>query len=229
MLNSHLLWVEGEQIPDEHLKEIYHHPPGIPKVCLRSHLIIGSRGVGKTTFFRFQKLSHEGIAIHLSLNTEFSCLTKQVGLGPLSLDCPPGLEALLIGKANSLLSISIYDRLLSKGVRGPCELLKNCIPQRYQEALGSIGQRIDESFKRDIASAPLEAFQGIADLRPLPALVSALGDMARQSRGPLLLLLDRADMVLSPSLIPVFELLDRKRTTNPGKNLIPSGRPVGGS
>src|SRR5579864_5126145 len=93
------LWVEGEKIPDDRLTEIYCQPPGVPVAFYRSHLIIGSRGVGKTTLFRYQKLKHEGIAVHLSLATELASLTKQIGLGPLAMDCPPELEPLLIGKA----------------------------------------------------------------------------------------------------------------------------------
>ena len=85
-------WIEGEKIPDERVREIFRQPPGVPSLFFRSSLVIGSRGVGKTTLFRYLKEIHHGVAVHISLATEFASLTKQTALGPLSLDYTPALQ-----------------------------------------------------------------------------------------------------------------------------------------
>jgi len=85
-------WIDGEKIPDERVREIFRQPPGGPETFYRSSLVIGSRGVGKTTLLRYLKSIHEGIAVHISLHAELSSLTKQTGLGPMAFDFSRDLE-----------------------------------------------------------------------------------------------------------------------------------------
>src|ERR1022692_4935567 len=94
------LWVDGEQIPDDRIEDIFHPPPGVPARFLRSALIVGARGVGKTTLFRYQKRVHCGVAVHISLATEFATLTRQTGFGPLATEVPKDIEPAIIGKAS---------------------------------------------------------------------------------------------------------------------------------
>jgi len=107
-------WIEGEKIPDSRLREIFRQPPGAPPAFYRSSLVVGSRGVGKTTLFRYHKEVHDGIAVHISLATEFASLTKQTAIGPLSVDFPAALARLVCGKATALLAVSISERLTRK-------------------------------------------------------------------------------------------------------------------
>lgn len=202
-------WVEGEKIPDGQICQIFRPPPGIPTTYCRSSIIIGSKGAGKTTLFRYLKETHDGIAIHLYLATEFSSLTKQTGLGPLAYDCPSSLEPALIGKATSLLAVSIAARLIRKGVSPPTDLLSECLPEQMHLSSSVVTEDALRKIYRDVAAAPLEEFEHISNIKPLPRFVSALGELCQRVRGSLLLLLDRADMVLSPSLVPVLELLDQ--------------------
>ena len=202
-------WVDGEKIPDDRLEEIYLHPPGVPVSFVKSQLIIGSRGVGKTTLFRFQKLRHPGIAIHLSLATVFSSITKQSGLGPLSFDCPPGIEPLISAKASSLLAMSLCERLSAKGVVLSADLLRPCLPESATVGAGLLRDVDFDSLRRHIVASPLKNFETAADMGQLPQLVAALGKSAQRHHGPLLLLLDRADMVSSATLVPIIDLLDQ--------------------
>lgn len=209
MVNSSPPWVDGEKIPDEQITAIFRTPPGVPPIFYRSCLVIGSRGAGKTTLFRYQKEVHAGPAIHISLSTEFASITQQTGLGPLASDIPATLEPLIIGKAISLLALSIITRLLKKEILSPTTLLSPCISRRFHSKSMSADVQSLARLRADVSGAPLSDFRGLADASPLPSLVSALGELAQQSGGPLLLLLDRADMVLGPALIPVFQLLDQ--------------------
>lgn len=201
-------WVEGEKIPDERVREIFRPPPGVPTAFYRSSLVIGSRGVGKTTLFRYQKEIHDGIAVHISLAAEFASLTKQTGLGPLAFECPPGLEQLLIGKATSCLAVSVVERLRRKDVLPPVDAFHACLPKQFRQTTPITASLLTDA-RKNVASGDLKCFEGIAETRPLPALVSALGAASERSRGPLLLLLDRADMVVTASLGPVLDLLDQ--------------------
>ena len=67
-------WVEGEKIPGERVRDIYRPSPGVPSEFYRSSLVIGSRGAGKTTLFRYQNEMHEGVAVYVSLFEELASI-----------------------------------------------------------------------------------------------------------------------------------------------------------
>ena len=202
-------WIEGEKIPDERIQEIFRQPPDVPLRYFRSALVIGARGAGKTTLFRYLKEVHDGIAIHISLTTEFASLTKQTGYGALAYDIPSVMEPLIIGKANSLLACSIAERLVRKKCAVPHDAFFACIPQ---DVLSSVTQITNDNvmdIKKAIAQAVPQAFENLAELQPLPEFVTILGEALEERHGELMLLFDRADMVISPSLVPVIQLLDQ--------------------
>lgn len=203
-------WIDGEKIPDERLREIFRPPPGVPKAFYRSSLVIGSRGSGKTTLFRYQQSIHQGVALYISLPTEFSILTKQTGYGPLAVDCPPNLEPLVIGKATSLLALTLIEAFVRNVGPIPGNLLQEYIPAAFHSLLDGMDLDRLSSVRSALTAAPLEQFEDLCRRR-LRNLVAELGGISNRNRGPLLLLLDRADMVFSPALVPVFDLLDQSR------------------
>jgi hypothetical protein len=205
-------WIDldGEKIADERVTEIFRQPPGAPPKFLRSSLIVGCRGVGKTTLLRYHKEIHDGIAVHISLATVFSALTKQTGFGPLAFDIPASLEVQIAGKAISLLALSISARLVDKGIRIPSDELFNCLPNNVFRKSAVITNEWLESAKKLANVTAVEEFEGISDPQALYTFAEKLGESVQQiSAGPLLLLLDRADMVQTPALGPVFQLLDQ--------------------
>src|ERR1035441_5647437 len=105
------LWPDGEKIPDIEVRNVFRWPPNVPKKFARSTLIVGSKGAGKTTLLRYQKETHEGVAIHISLATDLSSLPKQAARGPLSGPAGAKEEELLISKATSLLAATFAARL----------------------------------------------------------------------------------------------------------------------
>jgi hypothetical protein len=77
-----MTFLDGEQIPDDQILDIFRPPPGVPTNYDRNTLIVGSRGVGKTTLFRYLKARHEGkgLAIHTALGAELSAFGKDVAI-----------------------------------------------------------------------------------------------------------------------------------------------------
>lgn len=202
-------WVEGEKIPDEHLRDIFRPPPGVAAQFYRSALIIGSRGVGKTTLLRYHKLTHSGVAIHLSLAAELACLTKQTAFGPLAFDIPATLQPLLTSKTISVFALALTERLMRRNISVQLETLALCLPTQFRPRTAPITLDWIAETKRSVAAATLEAFSSITESIRLAEFVSAAGHAAQRSHGPLLLLLDRGDMVPAPSLVPVLDLLDQ--------------------
>ncbi|MCP5106415.1 MAG: hypothetical protein GY950_23720, partial [bacterium] len=204
-----LPYVDGEKIPDNMVEKIFKQPPGVPTIFLRSNLVVGSRGVGKTTLFRYLKEIHQGTAVHLSLATELSSVTKQTGKGPLSDEFTYEQEKLIIGKTISLLAASITDRLYKKGLVPEVENLSRCLPEKYKLRTGKLNKEILSELKYKISAAPLDDFKAISESQTLPEYLAELGRLSQKISGTLLLLLDRADMILSPSIVPIIELLDQ--------------------
>jgi hypothetical protein len=208
------LWIEGEKIPDRRVKAIFRPPPELPSVFLRSSLLIGSRGAGKTTLFRYQEQIHQGVAIYVSLAEEFGPLAREMSYGPLAFDIPNHIESYLIGKATSLLAISIAEHLNHKGhtISIKRSSLAECLPEDFSPPKRSIDtQWLVKIKKALIRNTNIEAFNGIAESRPLPFFLADVGRTLESKSGPLLLLLDRADMVLPAALIPLVEVLDQSR------------------
>lgn len=191
------------------MRDIYRDAPGMPSNFYRSSLIIGSRGVGKTTLLRYQKEIHEGIAIHISLATEFASITKQTGLGSWSAEWASELQPQIVGKAISLLALSLAERLLEKGIIIPTSFLAKFLPEELSNAVDASDIVSVAHAKRMVAGTQLDSFSIVSNGEPLSSFVTELGEASQKHAGPLLLLLDRADMVFPPTLIPVLELLDQ--------------------
>ena len=217
-------WPDAERIPEKRIREIFRPPPAMPARFVRSALVVGSRGAGKTILFRYLKDTHKDFATHIYLSTEFASLTK-AGHGPLTPRYPENIENQLSGKATSLLALAISDRLQRKGLSVPTEHLLRCLPKKFRNGLNKIdAQRINDT-RETINKETLIGFEGIAEASPLVSFVSESGDINRYAHGPLLLLLDRADAVPPPALLPVFELLDQ---AGPYTTLVATRPGIGG-
>lgn len=201
-------WPDAERIPEKRVREVFRSPPAMPARFVRSALVVGSRGAGKTILFRYLKDTHTGFATHIYLSTEFASLTK-AGHGPLAPRYPENIEKQLSGKATSLLALSISDRLQRKGLSVPIEHLLRCLPEKYRPNVNKIDAQWINDTRELVNIETLAGFEGVAEASPLVSFVSESGDINRNTCGPLLLLLDRADAVPSPALLPAFELLDQ--------------------
>jgi hypothetical protein len=205
---TNTLILDGEKIPDDKIRNLFRAPPGLVPYFPRSALVVGSKGVGKTTLFRYLKETHEGLAIHVNLASALSCLAKETALGPLGHDYPRSLDPALAGKATALIAINLCERLLLKGLDPPQEELRRCLPAIAPGA-GPRGREQFAALCRDTIRTPLQSFTNSRDTRSLSDLAAALGRRAETMHGPLLLLLDRADVIPPGCLRPLAELLDQ--------------------
>lgn len=202
------VYMDGEQIPDDRIRDIFRWPPAITRTFIRSSLIVGSRGVGKTTLFRYLKSTHSGLAIHLALGAEFSSFGKDAAMGPLGRGYSKTMEQLIASKAISLLALSVADRLAAKKIQPDLDLLNHCLPKESVQLPRRLSTAWCSRTREIISNLTLEQFEPRAT-RPLVKLISDLGRRTASKIGPLLLLLDRADMVVPAALVPVAELLDQ--------------------
>lgn len=209
MSESQELWIDGEKIPDEKIQDVFRPSPSVPTSFHRSALIIGSKGAGKTTLFRYLKSTHGGLAIHISLATEFGSIAKQSAFGPLSIQYPSEIEQLIVGKATSLLAVSVLTRMTKKNIAFDREAALGCFPSTLISLPTTIDLNWCLNAKDLLAKSSLESFRDVFQTKPLFNLVTSFGDLCRKQYGGLLVLLDRADMIATPALVPTFDLLDQ--------------------
>ena len=206
------LWPDGERIPDSRIRDVFRRPPDLPGSqggFYRSSLIVGARGSGKTTLFKYLKAVHHGVATDISLHEALAGITKETGAGSLAFDFPTRIEPLVEGKATALMATTVAAHLGRKGLIIPLEQLKNCLPKSVRDKVGHPDNLDATQLANEVGHLPLEEFRGLREAQPLKPLIAALADSAQQAGGQLLLLFDRADMVPAPALVPVFELLDQ--------------------
>jgi len=203
------LYLDGEKIPDDRLTDIFQPPPGAPAVFHRSALLVGSRGSGKTTLFRYLKSRHKGLAIHLSLVGELGSIAKKTHSGPLEFDLSSTDRARVAGKAISLLALALAGRFLQKSVSFGPRALMRCLPVQARVPNVEMSQDLVYNLWERLSAAEPMMFDGLDDAGPLTPFVEELAEAAQSSRGPLLLLLDRAELISPAALDPILRILDQ--------------------
>src|SRR5215217_8065605 len=96
------LYLDGENIPQDRLIDIYQPPPDIPQWFFRSALVVGPRGSGKTTLFRYHETVHEGFAHRVKLLDIFGSLAREAGVGGLRFVFDEALTHRLSAKSTAL-------------------------------------------------------------------------------------------------------------------------------
>jgi hypothetical protein len=201
------LFLDGEKLPEDDFHRYFRKPPDVPSPMPRSALIVGAKGVGKTTLLRHLKRSHEvesdGVALHIPLTEALQSLA-QTGLGPFAvhIDGPRGV----IGKATALLAITLGARLAKRKVSIPPTAAHSCLPRDLVRTMGRRPTWDDLEYA--VAHAPLEQFETVADTRPLRSFIDAAASRT-SSRSGLLLLFDRADGVVPAGVVPLLDVLDQ--------------------
>ena len=202
------IWKDGEKIPTQRLVQIFRQPPGLPDRFDRSAFVIGAKGAGKTTLFRYQKAVHTGVALHISLASEFASIARQAAIGPLTFEFTVALERQIERKAAALLCLAVAARLFKRGIDPPLGNVAQCLPKGTRRKLGTSELEILDC-KSEVAAADLSTFEQIAYHSPLRDAFAEFGQAASERHGDLLLLLDRADTVPAPALVPILQLMDQ--------------------
>jgi hypothetical protein len=200
------LYKDGEDIRPGDVPAIFRRPPRLPTEFDRSALIIGSRGAGKTTLFKGLRYNHSGISEIIDLSKVLFSLPKQTGRGMLTPEVPEAMERLLVGKSKSLSALAIANCSATRTLKPDISYLNACIPEVLRTHLNEPNPQVAW---REVTRAPLSEFESVADAPELRMLVEDLGAQARSHGQSLLFMFDRADMVSSACLVPIFELLDQ--------------------
>jgi len=167
--------------------------------------------VGKTTLFRFLKVSYDGPSVHLALAADFQTFAKDASLGPLASNYSKETERLIAKKATTLLALSLAERFLAKGLIVSRDTIVPCIPEVLFPVPPSLTVDWCREARRTANLKRAEEFAALSDAVPLASFVADVGERSLPSQGLILLLLDRADMVIPAALLPVAELLDQSR------------------
>jgi hypothetical protein len=199
-------WLDGEKIPAPTLIDIFRPVPGVPQVFSRSSLITGGRGVGKTTLLSYQRQIHDGNTVFIDLYDIFSSISLYTGRGFLSLAStyPPGVDTQISNKAQALLAVEVTRQLLLHISGLPPSLLHGCLPPSIRTT--TLTQDWLVSALQQLDALPLSDFESRTAHSHLMELLNGLYGSMNTSAKPLLLLFDRADMVPTPCLVPIFQL-----------------------
>ena len=204
-----MAFFDGEQIPEDRIKEIFRTPPDVPTEFSRNTLIVGSRGVGKTTLFRYLKAKHGDPAIHIALGAELSAFGKSAAIGPLAGSLPPEIESQIALQATSLLAVSFAGRLAGKNLSVRGEAIAECLPPALLTPPRTITPEWCRTARSTLSHADLRTFESIPGVGVLARFLEHCGELMARQHGSLLLLIDRADMVVPASLRPAMALLDQ--------------------
>jgi hypothetical protein len=203
------IWLDGHHVPPPQVGEIFRTPPGFSGRANRSAIVIGSHGAGKTLLLRNSAHQHEGIAVSISLAAEFGPLQKTRNLGPYASNIPPPLGPLISAKALTLLALGLAREYATKVGSVDSLALRECCPPDISVPAELTTNDIKDLI-RAVAPRPFEGFSRVGEHRSLIEFANSLADQAWRDHGPLLIALDRGDMVAAPALEPVFQLLDQE-------------------
>lgn len=202
---------DAEKVGEEQLKKKFRTSPSLTVVPGRSTLLVGTRGCGKTMLLRLFRHTYEGIAIYADLGRKtLRGISADTGAAGLTFDTiPPAMEGPLQDKAVALLALWLADQARRRELSPSKKLLRLVFPEAVLadaptdvNLIDWLFPRLDSYFLSRFRSAPC-----------IPAFFDFCNDIAEQAQcctgKPLLILLDRAEEVPYPALVPVLSLLDQ--------------------
>jgi hypothetical protein len=201
-------WEQAENVPRELVPSVFVDPPdargGISSTCL----VIGARGAGKTFLLDHTAEMHNGCAVKIDLRRHLSSAHEQARRGAASFTFDLRLAAELAGKSAALLGFAIATSIAESGRGMPAqETLTATLPGKLRHLQTLNGEHSLLQIREEIERAPLAMFS--ADTNGDSPLRAYLEQLGAELQEPLLVLFDRGDLVVAPTLEPVFSLLDQ--------------------
>jgi len=201
--------LDGEKVPKGKLRDLFRVPPLVPLELTRSTLLIGARGVGKTTLLRYIAASSSATAIYLSLLDELGSVAKDAAAASYGDGIPPSLKNALCAKSECLLTLGLLRESLKYGMTAGANVRRELPPAISAPRRGAISPKWISQQVVTIRNAPIASIN-VDDCRGLLQRCAArLGEDLTEQGKELHVLLDRADMVQPFLAMPALNLLDQ--------------------
>jgi hypothetical protein len=200
---------DGEKIPEEDLTRIFRWPPELNVEPRRNTLVVGARGSGKTTLFRFLAKQHRGLSLHLNLMQDFQSIEKRpdAAIAEPEPGSPP--HSRIAGMAIALIALAIADACCQASTELDPQELMPCLPRSVRRPGGFLDAQVVGDLREATTSAPDDEFAALYQNDRLVRFVEHVAGASRRDRGHLLLLLDRPESTSAAALDPAVRLLDQ--------------------
>jgi hypothetical protein len=203
---------DAEKIDKKLLKVQFKQPPGVGELPpTRSTLLVGARGSGKTMLLMAASTKTDYTALYGDLRKILNGVSADTGFSGLSFNVRPSEERYLQSKAAALLGLWVVRESLNRNLPVSILYLRKLVPDE-------LSSQVDEDITDEAISLLAEkmselrpsAYPKVARLDILCMLIDEISQKAisRHKKG-LVLLLDRAEEVPFPGLVPVLRLMDQ--------------------
>jgi hypothetical protein len=203
---------DAERVGSEKLQLAFRRPPGIVFPPGRATMLVGSRGSGKTMLLRNLRHSYDGIAIYGDLGRKIlSGASADTGAGGLSMEpMGPEIEGRLQDKSLCLLAFWVADQCKRRQISTSTTLLKRILPETLRNSVPREEVPLLGWMTENLHSSDLSSYRRVPQQQTfLDYLYDAHERVYKRTHKPFLLLLDRAEEIPYPSLLPVLSLLDQ--------------------
>lgn len=202
--------LDAEKSSSKQIVENYRPPPEIGSSLMRSTLLIGTRGVGKTFYLRHLRHCFDGFSIYADLRKILNPITSDTGAGGVTFkEISATVEPLIQRKTISLLAFWIFSRAIEAKLNVNVKYLKKCLPQKIGDIVDQKKEYLDDIYD-ELEIAPLSVFSGIGRVGHFEYLLEHINEISQHEKGQMIILLDRAEEVPYPSLSPILSLLDQR-------------------
>lgn len=206
--------LDAEQVSTDDLKDAFLQPPGIGAFPPgRSTLLVGARGSGKTMLLRTARHHDDYVAIYGDLRKILNGVSADTGVGGLSFnEIAPSEEGYLHDKTAGLLMLWLAQESKKRDVAFSREQIVKVLPPGVRSQIPNDDQTI-EWLDENLPTITPGMFRRAPNLDILYDLIDEFAERVRNKCGKnLLLLLDRAEEVPFPCLVPVLRLLDQNHS-----------------
>jgi hypothetical protein len=203
--------IDAEKIPSEQLARNFRLPPNIGEVPGRSTLLVGMRGCGKTMLLRTMRHTYPGVAVYGDLGRKIlNALSADTGGAGLTFDTvTPTVDGLVQDKATCLLACWLAEQCQHQDIMPSFQMLRRILPELIRRNAPK-DDTLLEWLQDNIYTSDLTSYRPSSDMSAFYDFAYDLATKAQSARGnPLLLLLDRAEEIPYPALVPVLALLDQ--------------------
>ena len=206
--------IDAEKIARKQIAENFCPSPCFADITGRSTLLVGTRGSGKTMLLRrmlHDYNEHKGVAVYGDLGRKvLGAISADTGMAGLSFN---GLDStvgcLVQDKTLALIAFWLAEQCKERELEPPYNLLWQVLPEGIR-ADAPKDARILAWLQDYLYCSDLSLYRNNPNTGAFVDFVCTLANMAQAKSGnPLLLLLDRAEEVPYPCLVPILGLLDQ--------------------